>query len=306
MRSWIMRLPIALMFIAVGCTPAAARFDGQRALAHVKLQVGYGPRPVGSAANRKTADYVARNLKGSGWRVEYEDFAHRGLPVRNVVGKKGTGPVIILGTHYDTRPLADNDPTDRSQPVPGANDGASGVAVLLELARVLDRAATDRAEIWLAFFDAEDRGELNDWEWCVGSGHMADGLSAGLTPRPAYAIIVDMVGDQDQQIYYEWTSALWLQERVWGVARRLGYAAQFVPQHRYSIYDDHSSFMRWGVPSALVIDFDYDAWHTRYDTLDKIGADSLQRVGDVLETLLEEEPFAASVSKGTSLPTSRP
>jgi glutaminyl-peptide cyclotransferase len=295
MSRWITRAAIALTLLAlVACQSGGQRFDGQRALRHVETQVGFGPRPVGSEANRKTSDYIGRTLQRYGWEVEYQEFAHSGLPVRNVIGKKGSGPLILLGTHFDTRPVADRDPSDRTLPVPGANDGASGVGVLLELARVLDKSATDQAEIWLAFFDAEDRGGLNDWPWCVGSTHMADRISLGLTPRPAYVIIIDMIGDADQQIYYEWTSTLWLQEKLWGIAHDLGYGQYFIPKHRYTILDDHSSFLKWGIPAALMIDFDYPAWHTRYDTLDKISADSLQRVGDVLQTLLKGEPFAAS------------
>jgi len=244
---------------------------------------------VGSKANAEAAELIARTLQRYGWQVEFQSFAYGGLAVRNVIGTKGEGPLIILGAHFDSRPVADKDPTDRSLAVMGANDGGSGTAVLLELARVLDERATDQAQIKLAFFDAEDRGELGGWPWCVGSAHMAKSLAG---TRPAYVIVVDMVGDDDQRIYYEWSSSLWLEERLWGIAEQLGYRQHFIPEHRYSILDDHTSFLEWGINAALIIDFDYPYWHTRYDTLDKISADSLQRVGDVLETLLEGEPFS--------------
>ncbi|MHB0856974.1 MAG: M28 family peptidase [Anaerolineae bacterium] len=284
-----------ILLLGVALSAAAYRrlgrsFSGKRAFQHAAIQCAYGPRPVGSDANLQTAEYIEKILRRNGWEVELQEFAYLGQRVRNVIGKKGEGPLVILGAHYDTRPQADNDPVDRSQPVLGANDGASGTAVLLELARVLDSSATDQAEVWLVFFDAEDRGKLNGWPWCVGSQHFASNLSQ----RPEYAIVVDMIGDKDQQIYYEWTSSLWLQERLWGIADDLGYSRWFIPEHRHTILDDHTSFLQWGLSAALMIDFDYPYWHTRYDTLDKISADSLQRVGDVLETLLEGEPFAES------------
>ena len=285
---------LLVLTLLLACQPTEKKFSGQRALQHVAAQCAFGPRPVGSEANRKTADYIARTLQRYGWQVERQDFVHKGYQVGNVIGKKGTGPLVILGTHFDTRPVADHDPTDRSQPVMGANDGGSGTAVLLELARVLDASATRKAQIWLVFFDAEDRGELNDWEWSVGARHFVATLTAEAQTRPEYVVIVDMVGDKDQRIFYEWTSSLWLQERIWQLAKTLGYGEQFIPQHGYTVIDDHTPFLNLGFTAALLIDLDYPYWHTRYDTLDKISADSLQRVGDVLEALLEGEPFAPS------------
>jgi len=179
MKRWIIGafvLTLVAMSL-VACDAPRRRFSGQRALAHVKAQCDLGPRPVGSEANRKTSEYIGRVLERDGWDVAYQEFAYQGLKGRNVIGKKGQGPIIILGTHFDTRPIADRDPTDRSVPVMGANDGASGTGVLLELAHVLGESATDQAEVWLAFFDAEDRGQLNGWPWSVGARHMANGLA---------------------------------------------------------------------------------------------------------------------------------
>ena len=296
MRHWvIVALVLALTGAGVvACDPSQRRFSGKRALAHVEAQCDFGPRPVGSEANRKTSDYIGRVLEREGWEVAYQEFAYRGLKGRNVIGKKGQGPIIILGTHFDTRPIADRDPSDRSVAVMGANDGGSGTGVLLELARVLGSSATDQAELWLAFFDAEDRGDLNAWSWSVGARHMANSL----TVRPEYVLIIDMVGDSDQAIYYEWTSSLWLLEKLWYIAADLGYEQYFVPKHRHTILDDHTPFLDRGMAAALVIDFDYKYWHTKHDTLDKISAVSLQRVGDVLETMLEGDPFSPSRAEG--------
>ena len=284
---------LALLLLVSACQPAPKSFDGQRALKYAAAQCAFGPRPVGSDAHTKTADYIARVLQGNGWEVENQDFAYEGQALRNIIGKKGKGPIIVLGTHYDTRPIADKDPSDRSQPVMGANDGASGVAVLLELSRVLDERATDQATIWLTFFDAQDRDGVSGWSCCMGSSHLANTIGGGLTDRPEYVIVLDMVGDADQQFYYEWSSSLWLQEKIWETANAQGYGPYFHDTHRYSITDDQTPFLNWGMNAAVLIDFDYPYWHTRYDTLDKISADSLQRVGDVMESLLEEEPFSA-------------
>ncbi len=263
------------------------QFSGEEAFQHVVAQVAFGPRPTGSAANRQTAEYIAAHLSKLGWQVEYQDFVYRGTPGRNIIARAGQGPVVILGAHYDTRRQADRDPspTLRTQPVLGANDGASGVAVLLELARVL-RPAQLPYEVWLAFFDAEDNGGLDGWEFIVGSTYMA----TTLTTRPAMVIVVDMVGDTDQQIYQERTSTRALVERIWAVAGELGYGEFFIPTEKYSIIDDHTPFLRAGIPAVDLIDFDYPYWHTTQDTLDKVSPAALERVGRVLQRFLTQGP----------------
>ncbi len=261
------------------------QFDGERAYRHVAAQVALGPRPTGSEANRQTAAYIAEHLAGLGWQVEYQDFVYRGTSGRNIIARAGQGPVVILAAHYDTRRQADRDPdpAQRGQPVLGANDGASGVAVLLELARVL-RPARLPYEVWLVFFDAEDNGGLDGWEFIVGSTYMANTLRI----RPAMVIVVDMIGDADQQIYQERTSTRALVDRIWAVAAELGYADFFIPTEKYSIIDDHTPFLRLGIPAADLIDFDYPYWHTTQDTLDKVSPASLERVGRVLQAFLQQ------------------
>lgn len=168
--------------------------------------------------------------------------------------------------------------------MPGANDGASGVAVLLELARILDIEKL-RNEVWLVFFDAEDNGNLDGWEFSAGSEYMAAHLSAA----PAQVVIVDMIGDADQVIYKERNSTPELQEQIWAIAARLGYEDQFVPKYKWSISDDHIPFLRRGYPAIDLIDFDYPFWHTTRDTIDKLSAESLERVGRVLQTYIEQD-----------------
>lgn len=265
---------------------SAGKFDGQLAYKHVQAQMAIGPRPAGSVADRKTGDYIAAQLRQQGWQVEEQDFVYRGVPGRNIVGKAGVGPVALIGAHYDTRRLADNDPNPalRGEPVPGANDGASGVAVLLELARTLDKERL-RNEVWLTFFDAEDNGRLDGWDFIAGSTDMA----SRLTVKPAMAVVVDMIGDRDQQIFKERNSTPQLVEKIWDIAARLGYDQAFLPTAKWSMEDDHTPFLQKGIAAVDLIDFDYPYWHTTQDTADKVAPESLERVGRVLQVLLEGE-----------------
>lgn len=296
-------VPLFLILLSVCSSPVPTPapipkiFDGKVAYEkYLMAQINLGPRPAGSAANRATGDYIITQLNESKWQVETQDFVYRNVPIRNIIGKiaQGRGPIIIIGAHYDTRPRADQDPANRTQPILGANDGASGVAVLLELARVLD-ASKLKNEVWLAFFDAEDNGDLpgcvvvpppctnEPWTWSIGATYMADHL-----PSIPYAVIVlDMIGDADQNIYYEQNSDTEIQQQLWSIAARLGYTRQFIPNFKWSMSDDHTPFLQRGIRAVDVIDFDYPYWHTLEDTADKVSAESLERVGRVVQTWLE-------------------
>jgi glutaminyl-peptide cyclotransferase len=295
-------LIILLYFIVlgVGCTPKPAntggqpsvavstaisrqKFDGERAYQDVMAQVSFGPRIPGSPAHTKAVDYIQEELTGAGWIVDIQDVTKMDQPVRNIVGKRGVGkPWIILGAHYDSRLQADKDPDPalRSQPVPGANDGASGVSVLLELARVLPQDLP--GQVWLVFFDAEDNGNLPGWEWILGSQAFVESLQA----KPDTAIIIDMIGDTDLNIYQEKNSDPALTSSVWETARTLGYDKYFIPELKHAILDDHIPFMRAGIPAIDIIDIEYAHWHTTQDTTDKVSAKSLQIIGDTLYTWL--------------------
>jgi glutaminyl-peptide cyclotransferase len=164
-------------------------------------------------------------------------------------------------------------------------DGASGVAVLLELARVLDLDLIPH-ELWLAFFDFEDQGGggMPDWDWIVGSTYMAQNLEV----EPQAMILVDMIGDADQQLYYEGYSDPELRAEIWELAASLGYGDVFIPEVRHYMLDDHRPFLDRGIPAVDIIDFDYAYWHTVEDTADKAAPESLERVGRTLEAWLED------------------
>lgn len=279
------KFPLALVLLGVAgllaglllFRPPRPAFDGRRAYADVVYQVNLGPRTPGSPAHARAVAWIRAELERAGWQVSVQEAEWNGQPVRNLVARRSDEPpALLLGAHYDSRPVADRDlGPESSLPVPGANDGASGVAVLLELARSLP---PDTVPLWLVFFDAEDGGGLPGGEWIVGSRLFA----ASLTVRPQAVVIVDMVGDADLNLYYERNSDPVLQAEIWFQAAALGYDRQFIAEPKYSMFDDHTPFVELGLPSVLIIDFDYPYWHTRADTADRVSAESLQAVGETL------------------------
>jgi glutaminyl-peptide cyclotransferase len=164
----------------------------------------------------------------------------------------------------------------RNQPVPGAEDGASGVAVLLELARVLPPDL--KSQVWLVFFDTEDQGDLPGWDWILGSRLFVDKLTA----KPDAVVIIDMIGDTDLNIYQERNSNPALVQSIWAAAATAGFQKQFIPQPKYAMEDDHTPFLQHGIAAVDLIDFDYPYWHTTQDTPDKVSAESLKAVGETL------------------------
>ncbi len=275
-------LPIFLFAVSLGACqslPATPNFDGKQAYEYARQQLEFGPRPVGSLANTLLVFWLQEDLSDSGWQVSLQQSEVDGEPVTNVLAKRGEGaPWVIFGAHYDTRLRADreSDAALKALPVPGANDVASGVAVLLELARSLpdDLAGST----WLVFFDAEDNGRIDGRDWILGSRAFVETLEG----KPDAVVVVDMVGDADLQIYWEQGSDAGLREEIWGQAAALGYADHLIASPRHRMVDDHVPFLLAEIPAVLLIDFDYPYWHTSADTLDKISAASLQIVGETL------------------------
>jgi Zn-dependent M28 family amino/carboxypeptidase len=273
------------VFFAACASPAPKEFDGSRALKDVETQLAFGPRTMGSDAHAQVVSWLTGELERAGWTVQVIESPYGESTIRNIVAKRGSGhPWVLLGAHYDSRFVADQDPdaSKRTQPVPGANDGASGVAVLLELARVLPPDAP--GQVWLAFLDAEDNGRLEGWDWILGSRALAQQFQ-GNVDKPDAVVIVDMIGDADLNIYRELNSDPALTDQLWQQAAKLGYT-QFINKPKYRMIDDHVPFVEAGIPSADIIDFDYAYWHTSQDVLDKVSAESLNAVGDTLQAWL--------------------
>jgi hypothetical protein len=261
-------------------------FDGDRAIELAQAQCDFGPRPAGSETLLQTREWIKSQLEPYGWTLIEQDFTYRDVPIRNLLAVKGEGEPLMAGAHFDTRPAADRDPQNPDRPIIGGNDGASGVAVLLELGRTLE--IPNGRQVQLAFFDAEDRGGLDGWPFSVGARYMAENL---LAPRPKAMVLVDMIGDADQQIYRERNSDQALTDEIFAIAAELGYEGNgFYNQVRHTIIDDHLPFLEQGIPAVDLIDFDYPAWHTLADTCDQLAPASLERVGRVLEHWLEASP----------------
>lgn len=243
-----------------------------------------------------------------GWRdVEINNFS---VPIRNIVASFGTGsPAIILGAHYDSRIYSDKDPNPENTylPMPGANDGGSGVGVLLELARVISENYVPNQEIRLVFFDAEDNGRIPPWEtvlpatggYIVGSARYATTLNLATDPIQEM-ILVDLVGEFDQQFPMEGYSVRYAPDltlNIWQIAHDLGYGEYFPMEERSPITDDHVPFVQLGIPAVDIIDLDYAYWDTSQDTLDKIDPNALERVGRVLQSYLELSGAISRISE---------
>ena len=216
---------------------------------------------------------------------------------------------LIVATHWDTRLWAeeDPDPSRRELPIPGANDGTSGIAVMLELARALHQAPLRHFGVDYVLFDGEEFGRPGTNDYCQGSrylaGHLTDWYPNEL---PEAAIVMDMVGDKDLGILEEQYSrerASWLYETVLSAAADRGERA-FSGQRRMAIVDDHVALLESGIPAILLIDYDYPYWHTHGDTMEQCSPDSLARVGNVLlDTLRRLDDAAVSGTLRSPSPT---
>ena len=248
-------------------------------------------------------DLVGEHLDGLSASLQHPrsiSFDPLLIPVRNLVASYGSGNTIIIGAHYDSRLFStdDTDPEKHFDPMPGADDGGSGVAVLLEMARVLSEHYTANREIRLVFFDAEDNGHIDPWTtllpqtngYLIGSALYASGLDLQ-AEKIDYMLLVDMVGDMDQNLPiegYSNQSAPAIANAIWSTAANFGYSEHFPTDVRSAITDDHVPFVQRGIPSVDIIDLDYPYRHTTEDTLDKVSAESLERVGRTLIAYLEQ------------------
>jgi Zn-dependent M28 family amino/carboxypeptidase len=275
-------LSAAILLVVALASPtanSAPRFDGTAAFRDLERLVAIGPRPAGSPGAERAREYILGELRRGGIKTEVQAFTastpHGPLSMANVVAVlPGRRPdTILIAGHYDTKWF-------REIPFVGANDGGSSAALLLELARCLAAGPHDLT-YRVAWFDGEEaREQWTATDSLYGSRQMAAEM-VRTKQLPRAVIVADMIGDRDLGIRREGSSTPWLTELIWATAARLGYSRYFLPDS-LTVEDDHAPFLRAGVPATLLIDFDFPAWHTAGDTLDKVSAQSLGIVGQVL------------------------
>lgn len=281
------RISLLLLLITLFClTSCGSAKQTIELMPFIHQQMDLGPRIPGSQAHAQFIAQTSAFLEETGWSVQSSAEKFRGKTVQNITADRGAentdGKWIVIGAHFDSRIQADQEkiPVNKQQPVPAANDGASGVAVLLGLAKTLPELENQR--ITLAFFDAEDQGNLMGWpDWCLGSQLLAEQY-AKLERKPDAVIVIDMIGDANLNIYRERNSDQTLTDELFSLAKNLGYSKQFIDQPKYAMQDDHIPFLNQGIPAVDLIDFDYPWWHTIGDTADKVSEESLQAVYNVL------------------------
>lgn len=282
--------------------PPVPVFSGERALALIVEQCELGPRTPGSTGNAALRQRILASAAAAGLRAVPLCFeaplGAAGTPLEacNIVVSAGPpgGSRLWLGAHFDTRPHADRDPVAarRTQPVPGANDGASGTAVLLHLIELLGRTPPPQG-VDLLFFDAEDSGSAHDPAgFCLGSRHLVRTRGefghplAGANPRGL--VLLDMVGEAGASIPQEGYSLAQAPEwtaTVFERAAALGLTV-FAAEPGRAVYDDHVPFLEAGIPAVDLIDFDYPQWHTVADTPDRCSAATLAAVGRLVTDLV--------------------
>lgn len=328
-HKYLLFLPLLLLLAAVACSSnkrsadidsegkprkdvVVPDFCADSAYAYVKAQTDFGPRVPNSAAHVACGDYLAAKLESFGatvynQRVDLATYDGHLLKARNIIGayRPELKRRVVVFSHWDSRPWADHDPIEanRTKPVPGANDGASGVGVMLEIARQLQQLPTEIG-VDLVFLDAEDYGARADYTgehreefWCLGSQYWARNPHVP-NYNARFGILLDMVGGHGAEFRYEMVSeeyAHGINKKVWRAAEELGYDTYFVPRTGHYITDDHVFINRLAhIPTIDVIAFNeqhsfFEHWHTVNDDIAVIAPATLKAVGQTLLQVLYHE-----------------
>ncbi len=288
-------------------------FNADSAYAYVARQVQFGPRVPGSEASEQCAAWIEGKLTQFGaadvqkQRTRVTAWDGTPLNICNISARINPDAKrrILLMSHWDSRPWADQDPNPemRKQPIPGANDGASGVGVILELARIYPQLDTDMG-FDVLFLDAEDYGAHDEAEvansqdtWCLGSQYWVKHPTLPLQSIE-YAVLLDMVGDKDAVFareYHSQTAADPINDLVWRAARRAGHGKRFADKAGAAVVDDHVPFLMAGIPAIDIVDATNPAsggfprtWHTQADNIDNIDPGTLRAVGETLVELIKK------------------
>ena len=284
--------------------PPAVAFSKERAFGYLKQICDLGPRSSGSEGMLRQQELLTKHFEAHGAKVELQRFAGRQrsqpkpVPMANLIARwhPDRPRRIMLCAHYDTRPVADQeeDPRNWRKPFLGANDGASGPALMMELAHHLSGLET-KVGIDFVLFDAEEfifdnrPTELGGDRYFLGSEHFAREYSLARARdrrHPAYieAVLVDMIAGKDATFYWEQYSAAQagpLVEKIWKIAAEVG-AKSFLPERKHAVLDDHIALLRAGIPAIDIIDFDYPHWHRLSDVPANCSADTMEQVARVL------------------------
>lgn len=281
-----------------GAGPRPGKFDGESAVGYAKAQLDFGTRVPGTPGAQRAGDWIIARMRERADTVVVQSWTQtltdgRQLPLRNILARfrPDLPDRVLYLTHWDTRPVSDGsaNPAEKTQPMPGANDGASGVGLFVALGDALKKKAP-AVGVDLLFVDGEDYGSFDaNTDVLMGSTYFASHLPSS-TYRPIFGVLWDMIGDKDLLIRKEQISVSQAPEvvaRVWDTAKDLRHDDVFVDQVTpFPITDDHIPLLKAGVRVIDVIDLDYPYHHRPSDTLDKIAAKSLSIVGDVAEALL--------------------
>ncbi len=287
-----------------------AEFNADSAYRNVKTQVDFGPRVPGMEGHDKCAKYLVSELKRYGVDTVIEQkttvtaFNGDKLPINNIMGQINKGAVtrVLLLAHWDTRPWADaeKDKSKHTTPILGANDGGSGVGVLLEIARCLQERKP-MIGVDILFVDAEDYGNSGDNEdtWCLGTQYWIKNLPYSPSRKPQYGILLDMVGGKDAKFHREYVSqyvAPSIVDKVWTTAVASGYGDVFVNELGGSIVDDHVYVNQGGIPCIDIIEtlnpqtMSFNpTWHTLDDNMSNIDRQSLKAVGQTVLNVIYNE-----------------
>lgn len=272
------------------------QFNADRAFSYLEQQVAFGPRVPGSKSSADCRNFFYETFQTLKIPVDSQTFtffdlySQTNIPMVNVIGSVVSNPdypTIVLMAHYDCRPRTDHafDKKFAEDPLDGASDGASGVAVLMELAHMFAEQKPE-LNIDIVFVDGEDWGKAGDIQfYMLGSKEFA---RKGIRGKYKFGIVIDLVGDKDLTIYREQfseNSSKSLNDLIFETAAKLQVNG-FIDSVKYAIYDDHLSLITAGIPAVDIIDFDYKYWHTEFDTPENCSKESLESVGKVVAEII--------------------
>jgi len=273
-------------------------FDAEKAFLYLEKQCDFGPRYPGSKGHLEFKDYLNDFLINKGDTLiayehivkhPYQDYE---IPLYNFLIRfnlKSSNRILFLA-HWDTREIADQDKDEKNHnlPILGANDGASGIALLMILTEILEKNPLNNIGVDILFVDGEDLGRFGEIEnYCLGTSKFCEKLP---NPIPNYAICVDMIADHDPQFLiepYSWEQAPFLVQSIWSLANDLGYTEFKAEFYKTYIYDDHRRlYLDSYIPAIDIIDFDYPHWHTLQDTPENCSPKGLKIVGNVISEFI--------------------